>query len=50
MWQVKGRSDGDHDSKYAQLDRYYVDNWSLVTDLVIIARTIPVVLGSKGQY
>lgn len=50
MWQVKGRSDGDHDSKYAQLDLYYVDNWSLVTDLVIVARTIPVVLGSKGQY
>ncbi len=50
MWQVKGRSDGDHDSKYAQLDLYYVDNWSLVTDLVIVARTIPVVLGRKGQY
>lgn len=50
MWQVDGRSDGDHDSKYAQLDLYYVDNWSLVTDLAIVARTIPVVLGSKGQY
>jgi len=50
MWQVKGRSEGDHDSKYAQLDLYYVDNWSLVTDLVIVARTIPVVLGRKGQY
>jgi exopolysaccharide biosynthesis polyprenyl glycosylphosphotransferase len=50
MWQVKGRSEGDHDSKYAQLDLYYVDNWSLVTDLAIVARTIPVVLGRKGQY
>ncbi|MDW3219265.1 MAG: sugar transferase [Acidimicrobiales bacterium] len=50
MWQVNGRSDGDHDSKYAQLDLYYVDNWSLVTDLAIVARTIPVVLGRKGQY
>ncbi len=50
MWQVMGRSEGDHDSKYAQLDLYYVDNWSLVTDLVIVARTIPVVLGRKGQY
>jgi exopolysaccharide biosynthesis polyprenyl glycosylphosphotransferase len=50
MWQVKGRSEGDHDSKYAQLDLYYVDNWSLITDLVIVARTIPVVLGRKGQY
>ncbi|MEZ5245252.1 MAG: sugar transferase [Acidimicrobiales bacterium] len=50
MWQVMGRSEGDHDSKYAQLDLYYVDNWSLVTDLVIVARTIPVVLGRKGQF
>ena len=50
MWQVNGRSEGDHDSMYAQLDLYYVDNWSLITDLVIVARTIPVVLGRKGQY
>lgn len=50
MWQVMGRSEGDHDSKYAQLDLYYVDNWSLFTDLVVVARTIPVVLGRKGQY
>lgn len=50
MWQVNGRSDGDHDSRYEQLDLYYVDNWSLVTDLAIVARTIPVVLGRKGQY
>jgi len=50
MWQVKGRSDTDHDSLYAQLDLYYVDNWSLLTDLAILARTIPVVLSSKGQY
>jgi exopolysaccharide biosynthesis polyprenyl glycosylphosphotransferase len=50
MWQVMGRSSGDHDSKYAQLDLFYVDNWSLMTDLMILARTIPVVLGRKGQY
>ncbi len=50
MWQVDGRSGGDHDSTYAQLDLYYVDNWSLVTDLVILARTVPVVLRRKGQY
>lgn len=50
MWQVGGRSADDHDSMYAQLDLYYVDNWSLVTDLVIVARTIPVVIGRKGQY
>jgi lipopolysaccharide/colanic/teichoic acid biosynthesis glycosyltransferase len=50
MWQVMGRTDGNHDSKYAQLDLYYVDNCSLVTDFAIVARTLPVVLGRKGQY
>ncbi|MEZ5165953.1 MAG: sugar transferase [Acidimicrobiales bacterium] len=50
MWQVKGRSADDHDSRYAELDLYYVDNWSLVTDIVILARTVPVVLGRKGQF
>ncbi|MEM9202274.1 MAG: sugar transferase [Actinomycetota bacterium] len=50
MWQVAGRGDGDdHDATYAQLDLYYVDNWSLVVDLVILARTVPVVLMSRGQ-
>lgn len=51
MWQVAGRGgDDDHDATYAQLDLYYVDNWSLVTDMVIIARTIPVVITSRGQH
>ena len=50
MWQVHGRSDDDHDSSYARLDLYYVDNWTIVTDLVILVRTIPVVLSSRGQY
>ena len=31
-------------------DRYYVDNWTLVTDLVIILRTVPAVLLQKGSY
>ncbi|MEM8706434.1 MAG: sugar transferase [Actinomycetota bacterium] len=51
MWQVNGRgNDDDHDATYAQLDLYYVDNWSLLTDLLILARTVPVVLTSRGQH
>ncbi len=51
MWQVNGRGgEDDHDATYAQLDLYYVDNWSLVTDLVILARTVPVVLTHRGQH
>ncbi len=51
MWQVGGRLDGDGDGEdYGQLDLYYVDNWTLVTDLVIILRTVPAVLLQKGSY
>ena len=51
MWQVGGRLDGDGDGEdYGQLDLYYVDNWTLVTDLTIILRTVPAVLLQKGSY
>ena len=51
MWQVGGRLDGDSDENdYGQLDLYYVDNWTLVTDLTIILRTVPAVLLQKGSY
>ncbi len=47
MWQVSGRSDSSFDD-YTRLDLYYVDNWSLATDLAILAKTIPVVLFRRG--
>ena len=50
MWQVAGRTEESHDSTYAQLDLYYVDNWTIVTDLAILARTVPVVLKRRGQF
>lgn len=49
MWQVSGRSDAAIDD-YTRLDLYYVDNWSLLTDLVIVLETIPVVLFGRGAY
>ena len=49
MWQVSGRSDADV-SSYTRLDLYYVDNWSLFQDVVIMLKTIPVVLFGKGAY
>ena len=51
MWQVGGRLDASADvNDFGQLDLYYVDNWTLVTDLTIILRTIPAVLLQKGSY
>jgi exopolysaccharide biosynthesis polyprenyl glycosylphosphotransferase len=47
MWQVSGRSDTTFED-YTRLDLYYVDNWSLATDLAILAKTVPVVLLRKG--
>jgi len=46
-WQVSGRSDTDF-GELDELDRWYVDNWSLGEDLGILARTVPAVLRQKG--
>ena len=48
MWQVSGRSELSF-AEYTRLDLYYVHNWSLLTDLAIIAKTIPTVLSRRGS-
>jgi exopolysaccharide biosynthesis polyprenyl glycosylphosphotransferase len=47
LWQVSGRSDTGFDM-YKRLDLHYVDNWSLVHDLDIVARTFVTVLARRG--
>jgi exopolysaccharide biosynthesis polyprenyl glycosylphosphotransferase len=49
LWQVSGRSALPW-SEAVRLDLYYVDNWSMLTDLVIIAKTVKAVIGSRGAY
>jgi exopolysaccharide biosynthesis polyprenyl glycosylphosphotransferase len=49
MWQVNGRSSTSSED-YERLDLYYVNNWSLLTDVAIILRTIPAVLATRGAY
>lgn len=46
-WQVSGRSDTGF-NELDELDRWYVDNWSLGKDLEILARTVPAVLMARG--
>ncbi|MFZ4517831.1 MAG: sugar transferase [Microthrixaceae bacterium] len=47
MWQVSGRSDTSF-SEYQRLDLFYVDNWSILIDLGVLARTVPTVLSGRG--
>jgi exopolysaccharide biosynthesis polyprenyl glycosylphosphotransferase len=49
LWQVSGRSDLSWDDT-VRLDLYYVDNWSVVQDLSILAKTIHAVVRSRGAY
>lgn len=49
LWQVSGRSDLTWEEAI-RLDLYYVDNWSMVQDVAILARTLGAVLASRGAY
>ena len=49
MWQINGRSDLDWEDS-VRLDLYYVENWSLVGDLVILWRTFKVIIHPVGAY
>jgi exopolysaccharide biosynthesis polyprenyl glycosylphosphotransferase len=49
LWQVSGRSDLSW-QEAIRLDLYYVDNWSMLQDLSIMAKTFGAVLGSRGAY
>jgi exopolysaccharide biosynthesis polyprenyl glycosylphosphotransferase len=49
LWQVSGRSSVPFD-EMVKLDIWYIDNWSLLLDLKIILRTIPVMLFGYGGY
>jgi exopolysaccharide biosynthesis polyprenyl glycosylphosphotransferase len=49
LWQVSGRSDLPWDEA-VRLDLRYVENWSLMLDLLIIWRTGRAVLGRSGAY
>lgn len=49
LWQVSGRNDIKFSGRL-QLDSWYVRNWSLWQDIVLLFKTIGVVFGKKGAY
>lgn len=49
LWQVSGRSDLSWEDS-VRLDLSYVENWSMVQDLIIVWRTLRAVVKSSGAY
>lgn len=49
LWQVSGRSNVTDDER-AQLDISYATEWTVLGDLRIIFRTVPVVLSAHGAH
>lgn len=49
LWQVSGRSDLPVEDAI-RLDLAYVENWSMIRDLSIIARTFAAVIRGRGAY
>ncbi len=49
LWQINGRSDLSWDES-VRFDLYYVENWSVAQDLVILWRTLSAVVSRDGAY
>ncbi len=49
LWQVSGRSDLSWEES-VRFDLYYVENWSVLSDLMILWRTARAVLQASGAY
>ena len=49
LWQISGRSGLEFDD-LVRLDFTYIEQWSIWTDVSIIAKTIPAVIAGRGAY
>jgi undecaprenyl-phosphate galactose phosphotransferase len=49
LWQISGRNDVDYERRI-HLDAWYVRNWNLWYDVVILAKTFLIVLTRSGAY
>jgi exopolysaccharide biosynthesis polyprenyl glycosylphosphotransferase len=47
LWQISGRNEVGFED-WMKLDLTYIDNWSLLLDLKILLKTVPVVLLGRG--
>jgi lipopolysaccharide/colanic/teichoic acid biosynthesis glycosyltransferase len=49
LWQTSGRATLPW-TEAVRLDLYYVENWSVTLDLIILAKTALAVMRRKGAY
>jgi exopolysaccharide biosynthesis polyprenyl glycosylphosphotransferase len=49
LWQVSGRSNLSWEDSI-RLDLFYVENWSITNDIIILLRTARAVFGANGAY
>jgi lipopolysaccharide/colanic/teichoic acid biosynthesis glycosyltransferase len=49
LWQISGRSNMTWDEA-VKLDLYYVENWSITSDILILLRTVKAVVTRNGAY
>jgi lipopolysaccharide/colanic/teichoic acid biosynthesis glycosyltransferase len=49
LWQISGRSNVSFD-EWMRLDNQYIDTWTPLGDLAIVAKTLPAVLRGEGAH
>lgn len=49
LWQISGRSNLSFE-EWMRLDNQYIDNWTPLSDLAIIAKTLPAVIKGIGAH
>ena len=49
LWQISGRNDVSYETR-VYLDVWYVKNWSLFSDIVILIKTVKVIFKKDGAY
>jgi undecaprenyl-phosphate galactose phosphotransferase len=49
LWQVSGRSSVSY-ARRVQLDVWYVNNWTIWHDIVVLLKTVPAVFGRRGAH
>jgi exopolysaccharide biosynthesis polyprenyl glycosylphosphotransferase len=50
LWQVNGRSETTSFDEWIEQDLAYIDHWSFILDLKILAKTIPAVFKGTGAH